>query len=347
MRGCANSGPAGLLALLSIAPIAIALLAGVGFPSSSAGQSASPAPVPSCPPNPDTLSPKGGAGARFTMLIRINKPENVATYANPDGPIGGRIRARDIFVVNTRWRGVEPGEPREIVNLLRASFPCNRIIALNGLGSDPGAVRGYALSLADEPGVWGLMLDWEKTDWSAARATNPGMARWKRNFGRNLSRLASWMGAVASSVAATPGASPKRLGVIPRLARDWDYGKIARAIDAGQRQLGSRRGGFQTVMTQTVCRAAGAKGMAHRARRLFREYGRAKRKRRSLALQISFSGTPDRKAKIPVKSVSPGAAARCTRRALRRGAGAILYWASPESMGDLFSVKRIAKLRRR
>jgi hypothetical protein len=99
-------------------------------------------------------------------------------------------------------------------------------------------------------------------------------------------------------------------------------------------------------MTQAVCHAAGAGGMAHRAGRLFREYGRAKRKRRSLAFQISFSGTPDRKAKLPVKRVSPGAAARCTRAALRRGGGAILYWASPESMRALFSVKRIAKLRR-
>jgi hypothetical protein len=346
MKGRANFGTTVGPLVLAIPAIAIPLLVGVGSPSPSLGQVA---PVPSCPSNPTMLSPKGGVGARFTMLIRINKPENVAAYANPDeatGGIGGRIRTRDIFVVNTRWRGAEAEQSREIVRLLRASFPCNRIVALNGLGSDPVADRGYALSLVNEPGVWGLMLDWEKTDWSAARPTNPQMSPWKRNFGRNLSRLASWIAAVADSLAATPGALPKRVGVIARLARDWDYGKIARAIDAGQRQLGPRRGGIQTVMTQAVCHAAGAGGMAHRAGRLFREYGRAKRKRRSLAFQISFSGTPDRKAKLPVKRVSPGAAARCTRAALRRGGGAILYWASPESMRALFSVKRIAKLRR-
>jgi hypothetical protein len=360
MNGRVQRNPlAGLLALLAVAAVVIPLLASAGSPPSSSGHPpaapppaapppAATAPPRACPPKPQMLSPKGGAGSRFTMLIRINKPENVVAYANPDEATGGlarRIRPRDIFVVNTRFAGSSPSEAEQIVAEIGRSFPCNRIVALNGLGSDP-ARPGYALSLADSAGVWGLMLDWERRDWRAARATNPKMSRWKRRFGHNLKRLGAWMGDVATAVAASPGPSPKRVGVIPAFEREWDYGKIARAIDARHRRLGQQRGGIQAVMTQVACQRGGARGMGRRAHRVLRDYRRAKRKRRNLALQISFSDTPIRGAKLPVRSVSPGAAAKCTRAALRRGGGPILFWASPESMRALFSVKRVARLRR-
>ncbi len=69
----------------------------------------SPAQPDACATPRYLLSPKGGPGARFTMLIRINKPTNVNAYARLQSTYG-QLRPRDIFVVNTRWKGSNPGE---------------------------------------------------------------------------------------------------------------------------------------------------------------------------------------------------------------------------------------------
>jgi hypothetical protein len=277
------------------------------------------------------------------MLIRVNKPDNVASYLEPGA--GDQIRPRDLFVINTRFSGTAPGEEAEMADALHEAYPCNRIISLNGLGSDPEG-RGYALSLSESPAVWGLMLDWERRDWRLARDTNPGMSRWKPRFGRNLKRLGSRLAEVTSALAASPQADPERAGAIAILLKHWHYGKIARALDAHNRKLGHRRGGFQAVGTQVACQRKGAGGVIRSATRLFRQYAQAKRKRRNLALQISFSDTPRKRARLPVASVSPAKAAKCVRAGLRRGAGAFLLWASPEAIQAFFSVKRICYLRR-
>jgi hypothetical protein len=122
----------------------------------------------------------------------------------------------------------------------------------------------------------------------------------------------------------------------------------ARAIDAQNRELGRVRGGVQIVGAQAACergKRRGIHGIRKQAKRLFRQYRRAKRKRRGLALQVSFSSTPEADAQLPVERIPPALAAKCTRHALRRGAGAILFWASPESMATLFEVGRVARLR--
>ncbi len=80
---------------------AIALLAFALAPGPSRGQS------DACPPTPDLLSPKGGAGGRLTMLIRVNKPRNVTAYAQLQSSYG-QLRTRDVFVVNTRFKGTSP-----------------------------------------------------------------------------------------------------------------------------------------------------------------------------------------------------------------------------------------------
>jgi hypothetical protein len=322
----------------ALAAALIAMPASLALP----GSPASKADHVDCPALPRGLSPKGGVGSRFTMLLRVNKPDNVTSYLEPGA--GDQIRPRDIFLINTRFSGTAPGEEAEMADALHRAYPCNRIISLNGLGSDPNG-RGYALSLAESPAVWGLMLDWERRDWRIARDTNPSMSRWKPRFGRNLQRLGSRLAEVTSSLAASPR-GPKRTGAIPILLKHWNYGKIARALDAHNRKLGHRRGGIQAVGTQVACQRKGARGVVRNANRLFRQYGRAKRKRRNLALQISFSDTPRKRARLPVASVSPAKAAKCVRAGLRRGAGAFLFWASPEAIHALFSVKRICYLRR-
>ena len=57
--------------------------------------------------------------------------------------MGDRIRPQDIFVLNTRFTGsgsfpaMTPSVAAGLAADLRATFPCNRIIALNGLSFDP------------------------------------------------------------------------------------------------------------------------------------------------------------------------------------------------------------------
>jgi len=278
------------------------------------------------------------------MLIRVNKLENVAQYGYLQRTYG-RIRSQDVFVINTRYPGMSPDEAAWILAGLRQSFPCNRIIALNGLGIDPTR-PGYALSLVDTPGVWGVLLDWEQHDWGHARATNPAMSSWKRNFGRSINRLGSVIGQVAGSVqAANTGIG--NVGAAPTYYHDWQYGRIARMLDHNNRRFGHRRGGFQVVATQAACRKFRGHnpGMRKVAGRLFHQYGRSKRRTGNLALQISFSLNARPKRHLPVRSVPTRRAANCVRTALHRGGGAILFWASPDSMQTLFATGRLARLR--
>jgi len=290
-------------------------------------------------------------------MIRINKPHNVNQYAAVQDA-RGQLRTRDIFVVNTRFRGSSPEEAEEIVERLGEEFPCNRILALNGLGSDPER-PGYAFALADSPRLWAVMLDWEHRDWSRARATNPGLSSWKRRFGRALKRLRARSGDLARNLKQSGGA--RRLGAVPTYYHDWQYGRIARVLDQRTRRLGKRRGGIQVVATQETCRKQrlgknldrkaakrerALKRMRPAAGRLQRQYGRFSRKQRNLALQVSFSDRAKAKRRLPIRSVNEARAARCIRAGLRGGGSAFLLWASPESVQALLRTGKLRKLRR-
>ena len=309
------------------------------IPGPSAGQSAS------CPPNPYLLGPKGGAAARFTMLIRVNQPDNVDDYARLQSTYG-QLRTRDIFVVNTRWKGSDPEIQDEILDRLHDSFPCNRVIALNGLGTDPDR-PGYALSLADSPRPWALMLDWEPRDWGKARAIRP-LSRWKQAFGRSVNRLDSMVGWVASGLSSA-GTGITKVGATSGYYASWHYGKLARMLDRHNRQFGHRHGGIQVVGTQGSCmkRRGDAKGMRATTRTLFREYHRSHRQVRNLAVQISFSDHGRTKRHVPIRSVAESRAGSCVRAAIAGGAGAILFWASPRSMWALAQTHHFRRLRHR
>jgi hypothetical protein len=315
----------------------------LSFALSPAG---SPGQPERCPPTTDLLSPKGGPGGRFTMLIRVNKPSNVAAYARLQSTYG-QLRTRDIFLVNTRFKGSSPREHEQIVGRLHSAFPCNRVVALNGLGADPRR-PGYARSLIDSPRTWAVLLDWERRDWGHARATNPGLSRWKRRFGRTIKRLASRIGSVTRGLRAT-GAGPRTVGAVPTYYRDWHYGRIARVLDRQNRRLGHRRGGVQVVATQASCmkRRGDLKGMRRTTRRLIRQYAKTNRKRRNLAVQISFSDRGRTKRHLPIRAVNESRAASCLRAALAGGAGAVLFWASPGSVWAMAQTHHFRKLRHR
>ncbi len=351
----------GRLRAFALAAVAGIVLLGAADPGSAAARSSA------CPGAVKTLSPRGPAAARFTMLVRVNKPSNALTYASPDeaaGGLGGRIRPQDVFIVNTRFRNSSPSTWTQIVATLRSAFPCNRIVTLNGLGGDPSA-PGYALALVDAPGIWGVLTDWEQDDWKAARLSNPFLGTWTARFRRAQKRVRRWMGRLTARLAASPRTRWRRVGLVPQRLRKWDYGLLARGISGPQRQLAPRRRGIESVQSQDACAFGGPHAMASAARGLRRQYKRAnfhrkKRKVRgrrryarrkwrtqpaNLGMQISFTGIPEAGAAMALLRTPPQVAAWCTRAALRRGAGAFLYWASPESMRLLFSTPVICALR--
>lgn len=307
--------------------------------------SVSPGEPEGCATQPFPLSPKGGPDARFTMLIRVNKPRNVDDFARLQSTYG-QLRSRDIFVVNTRFKGTSAVTQRQILDGLRAKFPCNRVIVLNGLGSDPRR-PGYAFSLVNSLEPWAILLDWERRDWGRARATNPRMSRWKQRFGRSVNRLSSWVGRVARGAAG--GGEVTKVGAIPSFFGDWHYGRIARMLDRRNRRFGHRRRGVQVVATPASCmkRRGKTKEMRTTASRLFRQYRKTRRRRRNLAVQISFSDHGRSKRHLPVRSVNESRAASCLRAALAGGAGAVLFWASPDSVWALAQTHHFRKLRHR
>ena len=315
----------------------------------------------SCPPSPRGFSPGGTAPERFTMLIRVNKVQNARTYASRDAAAGGlanRIRPQDVFVINTRFPGSTPADWSEIARVLRASFPCNRIASLNGLGVDPAA-PGYAYALSDDPRVWALLTDWERLDWAAARFSNPYLATWSGRFPRVLKRARRWIGRLT-------GAAP-RAGLVPTLHRKWQYGVLARNVSGPYRRIAPGRRALQSVQTQAVCAGAGGRGMKVTVGGLLHQYKRANFKRirvgrsrgarfryrrkkwkihpTNLGIEVSFTSRPEPWSSMALLRTSPQRASKCTRAALKRGAGAVLYWASPDSMRALLSIPRMCGLR--
>ncbi len=324
-----------------------------------------------CPQLPSALFPKSVAN-RFTMLIRINQLENVDSYTNHDEAAGGladRIRLQDIFVINTRFQNPagtsSPAVAEQIASQLRSAFPCNRIIALNGVSADPTR-PGYVYALA-HAGLYGVLLDWEPDDWNYARWTNPGMPGWTYRYRPTLRRVGGWMAGLGRALALNSVRT--RAGLIPMDHPNWNYGGIAQAIDRHNRHLGRRHLGIQSVQTQGAC-MSGARGFSRRARALLGSYRyrlvkrkrwrkgrlrrvtvreklspRARPQRRNLALQVSFSDTPDPSDPLPVRHVGPVMADRCVAAGLARGAGAFFFFASDNSMRQLFAQPVVGSLR--
>src|SRR3954452_9624980 len=248
-----------------------------------AARSAAPDPASAakasdaCPPSPSGLAPTGSSPNRFTMLIRINTQGNVDTYTKPDGGMGGRIRPQDIFVLNTRFTGsgtfpamTTPVAATLSANL-RAVYPCNRIIALNGLSFD-ATTAGYAFTGVSDPNVYALMSDYEQDDWNGGRSTDPSRPPWTFNYAKAFPLLRGWNFGFASTVAADPVGAGKKTGLAPQEAAGWNYGQIAQNIDKQNARLGARHLGLQSVQTQDACAAGAGAGFGARANNLRLQY---------------------------------------------------------------------------
>lgn len=321
-----------------------------------------------CASDIGTLYPQAPGGERFTMVIRINTLKDIEIYANADEYSGGlkpRIRDRDIFLINTRFKDTDPATEQTIATRLRKNFPCNRIYALNGLAYNAYS-EGYMFSLLNAPEVSALLLDWEKLDWDVARASDPGTPAWiDTPFYAMLRRLKGRLSVLANGVAAS--GTGKRIGLVPFARSDWNLGMMARTIDRQAARIAPRGRGFQSSQTQKSCQTGGGTGMQATMKTLFTQYKQANFKKvkrgkgktakvtvkrlkprtqkLNLGVQISFTSTPDPGHPDPVKSVGVARAAQCTTYALYQKAGAILYWARPQDMDALFADPAICALR--
>jgi hypothetical protein len=357
---------AALLALLLIA-------AGSGAPTAAQAQV-------SCS-QPRGLSPATTGPGSFTMLIRINTQGNVDTYTKPEQGMGSRLRPQDIFVLNTRFEGNGSGsQPPMTASVaadyaadLRAAFPCNRIVALNGMSFDP-AQPGYAFTSIDDPNVFALMTDYEQGDWNAGRATDPARPPWTTNFKKAFPLLRSWNLGLRNTVAANPLGAAKRTGLVPQDNAEWNFGQIAQNLNKQNARLGDRKLGPMSVQTQDSCADAGAAGFGARAKNLRLQYtfkfitrkvkkrvhGKIKKVKRtfrekikkqgkpllsSTAMQISFTEIPQPTSGMALLRTGPAQAAACIAPAMKQGFGAFFFFASDDSMRLLFQQPQIAALR--
>ena len=333
----------------------------------------------SCPAMPRGLSPASSGPQSFTMMIRINSRGNVDTYTKPDGGMGGRIRPQDIFVLNTRFTGSGqfPAMTSDVASQLaadlRSTFPCNRIIALNGMSFDP-TQAGYAFSGIVDPNLFALLTDYEESDWNSGRATDPTRPPWKEKFKKAFPLLRGWNFGFMSTVAANPAGAGKRTGLASQHAADWNYGQIAQNLNKQNARLGDRKIGPMSIQTQDVCADAGSGGFGARAKQLRLQYtfkfvtkkvkkmvkGKIKKVKRTFrqpikkkgkpllsntAMQISFTDTPEASESRAILSTSAAQAAACVAPAMKQGVGAFFFFASDDSMRLLFQQPQINALR--
>jgi hypothetical protein len=373
-HGSASRARHAIVAIAAVALLAALLIAGrSAAPDPASAAKASDA----CPPPPSGLAPTGSGPSRFTMMIRINTEGNVDTYTKPDGGMGGRIRPQDIFVLNTRFTGsgsfpaMTSPVAATLASELRATFPCNRIIALNGMSFDT-TTAGYAFTGVSDPNIYALISDYEHDDWNAGRSTDPSRPPWVDNYAKAFPLLRGWNFGFASTVAADSVGAGKKTGLAPQEAAGWNYGQIAQNIDKQNARLGARHLGVQSVQTQDACADGGAAGFGARAKNLRLQYNfkfitkkvrvkgkkkkvkkiirlplhkKAKPNMSNLAMEISFTDSPEASASQAILSTSAAQAAACVGPALKQGGGAFFFFAADDSMRLLFQQPQINALR--
>jgi hypothetical protein len=363
--------------IATAALLALLLIAGRdAAPASAAKASAE------CPSPPYGLAPDGPAATRFTMMIRINTQGNVNTWTqfNTDETHGGLapyVRPQDIFVLNTRFTGsgqfpaMTDPVASGLASTLRATFPCNRIIALNGMSYDP-AQAGYAFTGMNDPNIFAVLTDFEQDDWNEGRATDPARAPWTFKFATAFPRIKAWDLGVASTAAANPVGVGKRTGLAPQDSGDWNYGQIAQDLNKKNLRLGSRKLGPLSVQTQDACATGGGASFGARAKALRLQYtfkfitkkvkvkGKKKKVKKTfreplkkkakpvmsnLAMEISFTDSPQASASQAILSTSAGLAASCVPPALKQGLGAFFLFAAEDGMRLFLQQPQIAPLR--
>jgi hypothetical protein len=366
-------------ALLALA-LGLGLLLLIGGSASPPDAGAAKA-AQECPAQPFGLAPPPTAdpASRFTMMIRINTDGNVNSWTQfntspgKDG-LAPYVRPQDIFVLNTRFTGSGQFPPMtsavaaQLSAELRAAFPCNRIVDLNGLSLDP-TQAGYAFTGIDDPNTYAMLTDFEKLDWNSTAFTQPGRPPWTDDFAAALPRIKGWDFTLASTVAANPIGAGKRTGLVPFGPSSWNFGQIAQDLNKKNSRLGATKLGPMVVQTQDSCPNG---TFATTAKNLRTQYtfkfitkkikvkGKKKPMKKTirlplqkkgkpildnLAMELSLSAVPVTSSNMALLRTSAVQAAACIQPAMKQGVGAFFFFAAEDAMRLLFQQPQVAAFR--
>ncbi len=342
-----NRTNAGCISLF-VALAAVPLLIGCGSGDDQSLTAGCPDAIPT------GIAPLSKGADAYTMLLRVNTKEQVSEFDSE--PLKGRILDRDVFVINTQYQGTNTGEAQDIFTEIGKRFPCNRVIALNGLSQISGKA-GYMFALAGEPGLDAVLLDWEVGTW-ASRGTP-----WSEEQAVNLKRMGVELQSVANRIAEVPGAATTRVGLATQFRSGWDYAAFARRLAVINWRLNEDFLGYQLVQSQDRCRGTDdAAPLEQLTKQLLAQYGQlvdgkpgpngwektTKPQRKIIAhlgFEISFSTEPKPGESLPVDSDSSSDAAACTEDVLEEGGGAFIYWATPEAIEEMLSTEEGERFR--
>lgn len=324
--------------LAAAVPLVMAALAGC--------TGSDPGSTTACATLPKGLAPMDGGADAYTMLLRVNTKAQVSEFDS--GSLSDRILDRDVFVVNTQYKGMDTGEAQDIFAEVKQRFPCNRVIALNGLSQISGKA-GYMFALAGEPGLTAVLLDWEVGTWAARGKP------WSEDQSVNEKRMGVELESVANRIAEVPGAARTRVGLATQFRSRWDYAAFARRLAVINWKLNEDFLGYQLVQSQDRCRGTDdsaplenlAKSLLDQYRQLVdgkpgpNGWERATKPQRDivshLGFEISFSTKPKPGESLPVESDSSSDAAACTEDVLDAGGRAFIYWATPKAIQEMLS----------
>ncbi len=303
----------------------------------------------SCPGAPPFgLNPQGRGNDAYTMILRVNNEGQVKQFAAD--PLRSRVRNRDIFLINTEYKKMGSGDAENLFQELKSSFPCNRVMALNGLLKVPGK-PGYMYALAGEQGLDAILLDWEKGTWEEANKVP-----WSDVPEVALKRMIKDVESVANQIAENPGAAETRVGTATEFRSGWDYSVFADRLAQVNASLNKDFLGYQIIQSQDRCEGSGdsdslaelAAGIRNQYRKGNVSTGSGASVKESLAhlgFEISFSTKPKSGAAIAVDRDSPADGARCTAEVLKTGGSAFIYWATPAAIEAMLNTAPGKKLR--
>ena len=200
-------------------------------------------------------------------MIRINTQGNVDTWTRrPEaGWARPEVRPQDIFVLNTRFTGQRPvpgddlrGRRRSSRPSLRATFPCNRIIALNGMSLDP-TQAGLRVHRDRRPERLRPAHRLRAGRLERGRATDPARPPWTDKFPTAFPRIKGWNFGLASTAAANPvGAGQAHRARSTGHRQTGTTARSPRTSTSRTLALGARKLGPQSVQTQDACADGGA-----------------------------------------------------------------------------------------
>ena len=198
----------------------------------------------SCPAQPRGLSPATSGPAELHDDDPDQHPgerrhlhEARGRHGRP-GPSPGHLRAQHPLHGQRPVPGDDLRRCRDLAADLRATFPCNRIIALNGMSFDP-TEAGYRLlrDRRSERLRAAHRLRADRLELGAGHRSRPG--RPGPTTSRRPSRCCrGWNFGFTSTVAANPVGAGKRTGLAPQDNATWNFGQIAQNLNKQNARLG-------------------------------------------------------------------------------------------------------------